>query len=196
MQTAAQELLSDTMGLFLFKKVKIKTLGYGYYFYLYGENQLILATSQVYSSLAACKKGARSVVIDSAVAAVEDLSDPTRRPHRCPRFELYTDVDGYRRFRLRDRNGESVLASQRYSSENAVRLGVQSVVTQVQSPRFFMKQGSELIELLGIERQDDELPPVTDVADVVLFTERPLGDLEAVASQAASAEDEESLFGR
>ena len=177
------------MGLFLFKKVKIKTLGYGYYFYLYGENHLILATSQVYSSLAACKKGARSVVCDSAIAAIEDLSDPARKAHRCPRFEIYTDVEGYRRFRLRDRNGESVLASQKYSSENAVRLGVQSVITQVQTPRFFMKEGGELIELLGIERQDDDLSYVTDVADVVLFTERPLGDVEASAFDAPDGED-------
>lgn len=169
------------MGLFLFKKVKIKTLGYGYYFYLYSENHLILATSQIYSSLAACKKGAKSVVCDSAIAAVEDLSDPSRKPHKCPRFEIYTDVDGYRRFRLRDRNGESVLASQRYSGETSVRLGVQSVITQVQAPRFFMKQGSELVELLGVDQQDDDLPPVTDVADIVLFTERPLGDAEAAA---------------
>ena len=171
------------MGLFLFKKVKIKTLGYGYYFYLYGENQLILATSQIYSSLAACKKGAKSVVCDSAVAAVEDLSDPSRKPHRCPRFEIYTDVEGYRRFRLRDRNGESVLASQRYTSESSVRLGVDSVVNQVKAPRFFMKQGSELVEMLGVDQQDDDAPPITDVADIVLFTERPLGDAEAVSAE-------------
>jgi hypothetical protein len=62
-----------------------------------------------------------------------------------------------------------------------VRLGVQSVITQVQAPRFFMKQGSELVELLGVDQQDDDLPPVTDVADIVLFTERPLGDAEAAA---------------
>ena len=172
------------MGLFLFKKVKIKTLGYGYYFYLYSENHLILATSQVYSSLAACKKGAKSVVCDSAIAALEDLSDPSRKPHKCPRFEIYTDAQGYRRFRLRDRNGESVLASQRYSGENAVRLGVQSVINQVQAPRFFMKQGGELVELLGVDQQDDDLQPVTDVADIVLFTERPLGDVEAVSEDA------------
>lgn len=184
------------MGLFLFKKVKIKTLGYGYYFYLYSDNHLILATSQVYSSLAACKKGAKSVVCDSAIAAVEDLSDPLRRPHKCPRFELYTDVEGYRRFRLRDRNGESVLASQRYSTEDAVRLGVQAVVAQVQTPRFFMKQGSELTELLGVERQDDELPPVTDVADIVLFTERPLGELASIAVRDAAAEEEDLFFDR
>ena len=182
------------MGLFLFKKVKIKTLGYGYYFYLYSENHLILATSQVYSSLAACKKGAKSVVCDSAVAALEDLSDPLRRPHKCPRFELYTDGDGYRRVRLRDRNGESVLASQRYSTEDAVRLGVQAVITQVQEPRFFTRQGSELVELLGVERQDDEPPAVTDVADTVLFTERPLGELASIDVGDESDGDGEIFF--
>ena len=117
---------------------------------------------------------------------MEDLSDPSRKPHKCPRFEIYTDVEGYRRFRLRDRNGESVLASQRYSGENAVRLGVQSVISQVQAPRFFMKQGSELVELLGVDQQDDDLPPIADVADVVLFTERPLLDGDSVDGDALS----------
>ena len=114
---------------------------------------------------------------DSAIAATEDLSDPSRKPHRCPRFEIYTDVDGYRRFRLRDRNGESVLASQRYSSENAVRLAVRSVISQVRTPRFFMKQNGELVELLGVDRiDDDDFSYSSDSAEVVLFTERPLDD--------------------
>ena len=164
------------MGMFVFKKVGIKTVGFGYYFYLYGANRLILATSQVYSSLAACKKGAKSVVNDSAIAAVEDLTDPSRKPRSYPRFEIFTDGEGYHRFRLRDRNGEKVLASQRYCTEDAVRRAVQSVVSQVEMPRFFMKQNGEMIELLGVDRQEEEDYTLSDTADIVLFTERPLGD--------------------
>ena len=88
------------MGSFVIKEVRIRELGRGYYFDLYAPSRLIIATSQMYTSLAACKKGARSVVRDAREATIDDLTDPTRKSVGYPRFEIFREGENFR-FRLR-----------------------------------------------------------------------------------------------
>ncbi len=44
-----------------------------------------------------------------------------------PKFELYTDKGGSFRFRLKARNGQTILASEGYTSKSGCKNGIESV---------------------------------------------------------------------
>ncbi len=163
------------MGSFVIKEVRIKELGQGYYFDLYAPSRLIIATSQIYTSLAVCKKGARSVVRDAREAAVDDLTDPTRPSVGYPRFEIFREGENYR-FRLRTQSGDRTLTSQYYSSVAICKAAIESVKALVAMPKFYILEGHELRELLNVNISHDEdvISEVSDTADIQLSTERPL----------------------
>lgn len=163
------------MGSFVIKEVHIKELGQGYYFDLYAPSRLIIATSQIYTSLTVCKRGARNVVRDAREAAVDDLTDPTRRSVGYPRFEIFREGESFR-FRLRTQSGDRTLTSQYYSSIALCRLAIESVKALVAMPRFYILEGHELRELLNVNISHDEdvIPEISDTADIQLLTERPL----------------------
>lgn len=162
------------MGSFLLKRVKIKNAKDGYMFNLYASNHMIVATSQIYSSLSVCKKGILSVVRNAEIAEIEDQTENDFEVQKNPKFELYVDAGGQFRFRLRATNGEKILASQGYTNKVNCRKGIQSVKTNIVSPRYFMEDGDETVELtLSINRNQTE-SVIGDSAEMVMFTERPL----------------------
>ena len=71
------------------------------------ENDAVIATSEVYSSENACRKGVDSVR-NSAVGEVENQTVEGFETKKHPKFEVYTDKAGEFRFRLKARNGEII----------------------------------------------------------------------------------------
>ena len=99
----------------------------GFKFDLKATNGQIIATSEVYDTKAACRKGIESVKKSAPVAKLEDRTEPEFSGCTNPRFELYTDRSGSFRFRLRARNGKIIAISEGYSTKAACKNGIDSV---------------------------------------------------------------------
>lgn len=104
----------------------IQHVATGITFHLKANNHEIIATSEVYSGMEACKKGIESVRHNCA-AHVEDQTKDGFDTLVNPKYELYTDKAGEFRFRLKARNGEKILASQGYTSKESCKNGIESV---------------------------------------------------------------------
>ncbi len=111
------------MGKFLIKKTPT-----GYNFHLKAGNGETIGTSEVYTTLAACRNGVESVMKNAVKANVEDQTVENFEVCKHPKFEIYTDKAGEFRFRLKASNGEPILASEAYTSKSGVENGVESVV--------------------------------------------------------------------
>ena len=87
-------------------KFAVKTVKTGIKFDLKAGNGEVIASSEVYSSDAACRKGIESVRRNAVEAKLEDqtVEDFAKVTH--PKFELYVDKAGEFRFRLKAGNGE------------------------------------------------------------------------------------------
>ena len=84
----------------------LRQLPTGFKFDLKAPNGQTIATSEVYETKAACRKGMESVKKSAPKAKLEDQTEPDFTPCTNPRFELYADRSGHFRFRLRSRNGK------------------------------------------------------------------------------------------
>ena len=110
------------MGKFVFKAVPS-----GFKFDLKAGNGEVIATSEVYTTEAACKNGIASVAKNAPVANVENQTNEGYAVEKCPKFEVYTDKAGEYRFRLKATNGQVIAVSEGYSSEAGCLNGVESV---------------------------------------------------------------------
>ena len=99
----------------------------GVKFNLKAGNGEVIAHSEVYSSLASCKKGIASVIKNAPIAPVEDQTKEGFEKISNPKFEVYTDKKGEFRFRLRARNGQNIAASEGYTTMKACQNGIESV---------------------------------------------------------------------
>ena len=99
------------MGKFVIKQAKK-----GHMFNLKASNGEIIATSQAYSSEAACNKGIDSVKTNAVEAKLEDQTMEGFVPVTNPKFEMYKDKAGEYRFRLKARNGEIIAVSEGYKN--------------------------------------------------------------------------------
>ena len=106
-------------------KFVIRHTASGYKFDLKATNGETIATSEVYSALAACKKGAQSVANCAAGANLADLT--AGQDALNPKFELFEDKGGEFRFRLKARNGKIVAVSEGYKTKAACENGIESV---------------------------------------------------------------------
>ena len=111
------------MGKFVIKEVKT-----GFKFDLKAGNGEVIATSEVYTTEAACKKGIESVVKNAAVAGVEDQTVEGFEKVKHPKFEMYEDNAGEFRFRLKATNGEVIATSEGYKAKASCKNGIESVV--------------------------------------------------------------------
>ena len=87
-------------------KFIVKQTATGFKFDLKCEDT-VLATSEVYSSENACRKGVDSVR-NSAVGEVENQTVEGFETKKHPKYEVYEDKAGGFRYRLKARNGEIV----------------------------------------------------------------------------------------
>ena len=112
----------------LIGKFVIKRANNGsYMFNLIAANSLVVATSQMYTTLDACKTGINSVATNAPISKVEDqtVEGYTALPY--PKFEMYTDKASEYRFRLIAKNGLTILSSQGYSLKESCINGINSV---------------------------------------------------------------------
>ena len=110
------------MGTFLIKKTKT-----GIKFDLKAGNGEVIATSEVYSSAASCKKGVASVQRNAPIAAIEDQTKEGYAAQKHPKFEIYLDKAGEFRFRLKATNGQIIAVSEGYKAMAGCTNGIESV---------------------------------------------------------------------
>ena len=106
-------------------KFVIRQTNTGYKFDLKATNGEVIATSEVYTTIADCRKGAQSVAKIAADANLADLTLEQDAIH--PKFELYQDKAGEFRFRLKARNGQVIAVSEGYTTKASCENGIASV---------------------------------------------------------------------
>ena len=109
------------MGKFVVRQVKT-----GIMFNLKANNGQVIATSEVYNSDAACRKGIDSVK-RCCLGGIEDQTVENFEVVKHPKFELFTDKAGEFRFRLKARNGEIIAVSEGYKKKDSCLNGIESV---------------------------------------------------------------------
>lgn len=108
-------------------KFSIKTTNTGVKFDLKATNGQVIATSQVYKTVAACKKGIGSVAKNAPAAAIEDQTAEGYTTEKHPKFEIYKDNAGEFRFRLKSTNGQIIATGEGYTTHANCLKGVESV---------------------------------------------------------------------
>ena len=108
-------------------KFVIRETNTGVKFDLLAGNHEVIATSEVYSSEDACRKGIASVQKNAPVAAVEDQTVEGFVAEKHPKFEVYTDKAGEFRFRLKATNGQIIAVSEGYKAMASCLNGIESV---------------------------------------------------------------------
>ena len=106
---------------------EIKKSGDGEMFNLKAGNGEVIGTSEVYNSRASLENGIASVKKNAPEAPIENQTVENFEKKTCPKFEVFTDKAGKARFRLKARNGEIILASQGYASNQSCLAGIESV---------------------------------------------------------------------
>lgn len=110
------------MGKFVVKATKT-----GFVFNLKAGNGETIATSEVYTTEAACMNGIESVRRNAVDAKLEDQTAAEVVAVTNPKFEVYADKAGEFRFRLKARNGEIIAVSEGYKAKASCLNGVDSV---------------------------------------------------------------------
>ena len=108
-------------------KFVVKTTATGVKFDLKATNGQVIATSEVYTTDAACKNGIESVMKNAPAAAVENQTVEGYAVEKHPKFEVYTDKAGEFRFRLKATNGQIIAVSEGYTTIANCLNGVESV---------------------------------------------------------------------
>ncbi len=109
------------MGKFVVKQTET-----GFKFDLKAGNGEVIATSEIYTTEAACLNGVESVRANCA-GEVEDQTVENVVAVKHPKFELYEDKAGEFRFRLKARNGEIIATSEGYKAKAGALGGIESV---------------------------------------------------------------------
>lgn len=107
-------------------KFVMRPVATGYKFDLLADNGEIIASSEVYKTAAACRKGIDSVRKNAPSAGLEDLCESCSTVSN-PKFQIFCDKAGQFRFRLRSRNGNVIAVSEGYTSKAACLHGIESV---------------------------------------------------------------------
>ena len=107
-------------------KFVIKTTKSGVKFDLKAGNGEVIATSEVYTTEAACRKGIDSVK-RCCLGGIEDQTVENFEVVKHPKFEMFTDKAGEFRFRLKARNGEIIAVSEGYKKKDSCLNGIESV---------------------------------------------------------------------
>ena len=107
-------------------KFEIRTVKTGIKFDLKATNGEVIATSEVYTTEAACRKGIESVK-NNALSAVEDQTVDPIEVQKHPKYEVYLDKAGEYRFRLKARNGEIIATGEGYKKKANCLNGIDSI---------------------------------------------------------------------
>ena len=108
-------------------KFVIRRTNTGIKFDLKAGNGEVIATSEVYTTEAACRKGIASVQKNAPIAALENQTVEGYATEKHPKFEVYTDKAGEFRFRLKALNGQIIAVSEGYKAIASCFNGIESV---------------------------------------------------------------------
>ena len=108
-------------------KFVIRTVKTGLMFNLKAGNGETIATSEIYTTEAACRKGIASVIRNAPIAPVEDQTVEGFEKAKHPKFEVYLDKAGEYRYRLKATNGQIIAVGEGYKSKKSVMNGIESV---------------------------------------------------------------------
>jgi uncharacterized protein YegP (UPF0339 family) len=108
-------------------KFVIRIVPSGYKFNLKATNGQIIATSEVYTTMASCRTGIASVRKNAPVAKLENQTEEGWKNLTNPKFVMFQDKAGQFRFRLKARNGEIIAASEGYTTKASCLNGIESV---------------------------------------------------------------------
>ena len=108
-------------------KFVIRTTNTGIKFDLKAKNGEVIATSEVYTTEAACKDGIASVKKNAVIAAVEDQTIEGFEKAKHPKFEVYVDKAGEYRFRLKATNGQIIATGEGYTTKANCLKGIESI---------------------------------------------------------------------
>lgn len=108
-------------------KFVIKSTATGVKFDLKASNGEVIATSEVYTGMPACKNGVASVQKNAPIANIEDQTVEGYATEKCPKFEIYLDKAGEFRFRLKATNGQIIAVSEGYKAMAGCKNGIESV---------------------------------------------------------------------
>ena len=108
-------------------KFVIRTVKSGIMFNLKAGNGEVIATSEVYTTEAACRKGIASVIRNAPIAPVEDQTVEGYKTEKHPKFEVYLDKAGEYRYRLKATNGQIIAVGESYKTKPSVMNGIESV---------------------------------------------------------------------
>ena len=86
----------------------------------------MIISSQTYASIANVKIGIESVRTNCA-APVENQTVEGYEVLKHPKYEVYLDVGGKPRFRLKASNGEIIAVSQAYADKSSCMNGIASI---------------------------------------------------------------------
>lgn len=104
----------------------------GVMFNLVASNGEKVATSEVYTTKTACKKGIASVQKNAGVS-IENQTEKDFKVLKGAKFEIYKDKRGEYRFRMKAMNAKIIATSQGYSSMQACMNGIKSIKTSAKS---------------------------------------------------------------
>ena len=110
------------MGKFVVKQVKT-----GMVFNLKAGNGEVIATSEIYTTEAACMNGIESIRRNAIEAKLEDQAVEGYEAVTNPKFEVYTDKAGEFRFRLKAKNGEIIAVGEGYKTRASCLNGIDSI---------------------------------------------------------------------
>ena len=110
------------MGKFLVKQTKS-----GFKFDLKAGNGETIATSEIYTTEAACLNGVESVRKNAPIANLEDQTVEGFETATHPKFEMYTDKAGEFRFRLKATNGQIIATGEGYKQLAGCKNGIESI---------------------------------------------------------------------
>lgn len=105
----------------------IRRVASGVKFELTAANGQIIASSEVYTAEAACRRGIASVRKAALTQKVEDQTISGYRTLTNPKYEIFQDRAGQFRFRLKARNGEIIAVSEGYAAKGGCLKGMESV---------------------------------------------------------------------
>ena len=108
-------------------KFVIRNTNTGIKFDLKAGNGEVIATSEVYTTEAACKKGIASVQKNAPVAGVENQTVEGYAAEKHPKFEVYADKAGEYRFRLKATNGQVIATGEGYKAMAGCKNGIESI---------------------------------------------------------------------
>lgn len=108
-------------------KFVIRSVNSGVKFDLKAANGHVILSSEVYATMAACRKGIASVQKNAPKAKVENQTEGGCKLQPHPKFEMYQDKAGEFRFRLKARNGQIIAVSEGYSAKAGCLNGIESV---------------------------------------------------------------------